>query len=256
MNVEEALAAARAASNEEARWEVVSALHRSEDPEPVLNAVLPLLADPQPSERCLGANVMAQLRLGETAKETRFVALSERLAVESESSVLHSLLVAMGHLYDVRTPRLVLPFVAHDDCDVRFGVQFAVFGCTEPEAVQAAVALSADPDDEVRNWAVSGLTINEVDPPEVRAALWARIGDLGEEGETEAEAILGLAYRNDRDVLPHVQRLLQTMWAPMAVEAAATLREASLLPALLELRGELESWQGDELEQAIAACGG
>jgi hypothetical protein len=117
----------------------------------------------------------------------------------------------------------------------------------------ALIALMSDHDDEVRDWATFGLgTQTELDGPEVREAFLARLDD--ECLDARDEAIVGLARRRDRRVLPVVlARLGDEEIGRLAVEAAAYLADESLLA---RLQG-LESWwvlDPELLAEAIACC--
>ncbi len=91
------------------------------------------------------------------------------------------------------------------------------------EAVAALRELSADEDEDVRNWATFGIgRMHEGDDPATREALIARVEDPHD--ETRGEAIWGLAFRHDERVLPHLVRELAVLdefevW-PLMDEAA------------------------------------
>ena len=75
------------------------------------------------------------------------------------------------------------------------------------EAVQGLLAALADEDAEVRDQAVFGLGLQlDVDTPEVRDALAAHLDD--ERGDTAAQAARALAQRGDERVLPVLERRL------------------------------------------------
>jgi HEAT repeat protein len=122
-----------------------------------------------------------------------------------------------------------------------------------PAVVAALVRLTDDADDEVREWATFGLGSSlAIDSIGIRGALWRRVDD--EHHDTRAEAMLALARRGDERVVPAVLAALTAQSVGrLAVEAAALLPSASLLPALLGLRSW---WDVDPplLEQAIRRC--
>ena len=65
-------------------------------------------------------------------------------------------------------------------------------GHDDDRAVAALIALSADWDGDVRDWATFSLAVQiDRDTPEVREALAARLSD--DHGDTRSEAIRGLA---------------------------------------------------------------
>ena len=62
--------------------------------------------------------------------------------------------------------------------------------------MEALIALSADADADVRDWATFALgTLAAADTPELREALAARVEDADE--DTRLEAVHGLALRGD-----------------------------------------------------------
>ena len=89
----------------------------------------------------------------------------------------------------------MLKLVDHPDDSVRFSLTSAL-AVDVPEAVAALVKLTADPDEEIRNWSTFGLgTLVSFDTPEIREALKARLNES--ESEIRGEALIGLANRRD-----------------------------------------------------------
>jgi HEAT repeat protein len=92
----------------------------------------------------------------------------------------------------------------------------------------------------------------DLDTPEIREALGERLTD--EDEGARSEAILGLARRKDRRILPVLEVELASDSIPAyAVEAAALIGSPSLHALLVDLR---EWWDVDQnlLEEAIRAC--
>ena|SRR5438270_8722120 len=98
-------------------------------------------------------------------------------------------------------------------------------------------------DEDVRNWATFGLGSQaDIDTAEIRAALLERVTDS--HNETRGEALVGLARRKDpRALEPIIQELRSEHIGILALEAAETLGDPRLLPALLRLEHD---WQRDE----------
>jgi hypothetical protein len=127
-------------------------------------------------------------------------------------------------------------------------------GPPSPHAIEALIALSADPDGETRDWATFGLgsQLEEEDTDAIRDALAARLDDP--DGDTSGEALLGLALRRDPRAL--LARLDDDP-GNLIVEAAAALGAPEALPALQHLKRE--GWELDEprpslLDDALRAC--
>jgi HEAT repeat protein len=99
--------------------------------------------------------------------------------------LLETALNALAHLGDGRALTPVLRHAEHRDDRVRRAVAFTLPSITDqsdpaPEAVEALIVLSEDADEATRDWATFGLAeLLETDTPEVRAALSARLGDVG-----------------------------------------------------------------------------
>ena len=149
----------------------------------------------------------------------------------------------------------------HTSPVVRFGVVMGLAGQEIPEAIEALIRLSADPDVDVRNWSTYELGAQmEADTPEIREALHLRLSD--ENSEVRGEALVGLAQRRD----PRVVAALLQEWehdeiGKLSIEAAEIMVDPCLLPHLEEFLATLD-WSDDDvyfrkqLLSAITACGG
>jgi hypothetical protein len=84
----------------------------------------------------------------------------------------------------------------------------------------------------VRDWATFGLgSLTDVDTPELRDALLARMSE--DDDEIRGEALIGLARRHHPDALVLVRDELNRMFAgDWPIEAAELLADTSLHPAL------------------------
>ncbi|CAM5603572.1 hypothetical protein ACWD5B_25150 [Streptomyces tanashiensis] len=108
----------------------------------------------------------------------------------------------------------------------------ALSGRADDPALAALVRLTSDDEARVREQAAFARgQLAEVDGPDIRAALWRRVGD--EDTETHEEAVRGLAVRRDPGAVPLLAALLQEPTAYVQTfTAAAVLGDPGLLPAL------------------------
>jgi HEAT repeat protein len=126
----------------------------------------------------------------------------------------------------------------------------------QPPGIQALIALMDDVDSDVRDWATFGLAHLEEDSPEIRAALWARVEDSDD--DTRCQALRGLALRRDLAITSHIAAELGAEFVSfLALEAAKSLAQPALLPALLRLQAAYRPSCDEDvqlLEQALQAC--
>jgi len=251
----------------EALWEVVQGLHCRPE-ERVFRAASDWCSSRAPLERRLGADVLGQLGHADDDDEDddeqsgspfgeRSLPLVRSLLQDEDARVLHSAVVALGHLANAGVEwdgALLEPLSAHPDPEVREAVAFALGGgpCDgSAAAVGIQLRLMSDPDDEVRSWAAFGLAVSDADGAEIRAAFLARLADSV--AHVRGEAMFGLALRRDERV---VEALLSELGSDdvsqRAIDAAAELPRAEFLPhleALLEANPDDES-----IQQAVDAC--
>src|SRR4051812_42444448 len=163
--VDELFALARSAQNDEAYWDAVSALHaRGEKRTFDLASVL--CDSFAAGERCLGADVLGQLggEPGASPAEGGFAAASGEvllalLSDEEEPAVLSSAAVGLGPLRDDRAIEPLAALATHLSPHVRVSVVHGLMGHDEDRAVSALVRLSADQDEDVRDWATFALGV-------------------------------------------------------------------------------------------------
>lgn len=221
----------------------------------VFKAAVRLTESPTPTKRELGATILGQnLVEDKSFPEEKFDVLFGLLENDKHPDVLSAVCYALGHLGEPRAIEPVARLKNHPAADVRLGVVHGLLSHEDPAAVAALIELSADEDDDVRDWATFGLGSSlEADTPEIREALAARLDDSYD--DVRLEAIAGLGTRGDTRALEPLRHELEAGWDDIsALEAAITLADPSLLPALLALRDE--DRERDILEEAIAACGG
>ena len=199
--------------DDDAYWAIVSELQRRGDRE-TFEAARRLCLEDSDDARCLGVAVLSQLGApaGRPFLEESLplvIALCEGTASED---VVAASVHALGHLSDPRGAAAVLSQRRHPDATVRLAVAQAAEGVAgEPPdraVVDAVVELTRDEDDAVRNWSTFSLALLfEVDDPVIRETLHARIDDG--DAATSAEALAGLAARNDPRAAPALLARLQ-----------------------------------------------
>lgn len=242
--IETVIALRRAGGNEDRQWEIIRSLHKSGSVH-VLNRCATMCSSGDAIERELAADILGQLgwRNGELPLCEKIAPLLSPLLKDPNEKVVQAALVALGHM---RASEIILSNVNladHSSDLIRFSMASCLGLLDSPKARRALVKLSADQDRDVRNWATFGLgTQCHNNTNEIRGALFARINDTDE--ETRNEAILGLARRKIRNVIPILVRELEAEPdnpSPLAIEAAAEL----LAPELLEPLQRILETYGD-----------
>jgi len=186
-------------------------------------------ASSDPLKRARGADVIAQL--GKTVEwrcnsfpDDSFSVISRMLREEQEIRPLTSAIVALGHLDNPSGIPLIRPYEAHPSSLVRDAVAFAL-GCypNETKAIQGLIKLTADVDEDVRDWATFGLgVLGDGDTAEIRDALAARLSDVNI--DAREEAVVALAKRKDCRVLSTLTEMLsQPEPGSRAFEAASLM---------------------------------
>lgn len=224
----------------------------------VLAVAVTFCGSDEPALRATGAALLAQLcDLGDGLAREALGALEPVLAREDDLGVVR---IALHGVAATRLPAglaSALRFAAHPDPGVRLDATHALYSCAgEPaaqRAIDALIALSADPDADVRDWATFGLgTEIDADAAGVREALAARLDDP--HLDVREEAAVGLARRGDARAFEPVRALLtEDEVSALTVEAAGHLADDRLLRPLLEL-GEWWESDSDVLRAAIARC--
>jgi HEAT repeat protein len=249
----ELLTIALTAEDEDTTWEAVGVLHWRGTRE-VFDAARQFCASPCPRERAVGADVLGQLGIPERSFPDESLAiLTELLKLDQPVEVLSSAAFACGHLHDARAIDPLVRLKNHPCEDVRYAVVLGLLGHEDDRAVRTLIELSADPDADVRDWATFGLGQQiDLDTSEIREALYARVED--EDGDTRAEALMGLARRRDGRVIePLIEDLTAGFGGTLLLEAAREMADPRLYPALVGLRERGET-TGSFLEDAIAEC--
>lgn len=233
-------------------WDVVYELHRRAQSDVCERALHWCRAD-SAALRGLGATVLAQLGRDEGFPfRATSVPLLTGLLKDPAPSVVASAVHALGHLAACDLEQ-VAQLVHHPSEDVRWALA-ASLGASVPSArLDVLIELSRDREVRVRDWATFSLgSLSEVDSPELRAALVARLDD--EDDETRGEALVGLAVRKDERVLPHLEReLRRSSVGRLALDAAGELGDPSLLPLLRAL--SVRQADDGAIRNALERCG-
>ena len=215
-------------------------------------------------ERTLAANLLGQLG-GDNKRDTdgqqvypfagQSLPLLDKLLDDPEVDVIDAAITALGHLdlYEPITDRPSL--VTHPSADIRYTVACALCRANSEIAIEFLIKLSEDEDEDVRDWATFGLgTQCDNDTPPIRKALFSRLADT--HFETQLEAIMGLARRNDSRVIPHIKVELEADGvALLVVDAAGEIASPDLVAPLEQL---IEKWGVDTegVEAALKRCKG
>jgi HEAT repeat protein len=254
--VERALAEERAEpklADEGHDWPAAEEMGRSPDALPVARR---LAASKDPVERAVAAHVLGAMVDGNTANTTEATALLADMLRDADDLHLEwSIADALRLSWDASALEPLIALAGSPSGSIRRTVAMGLAGAmsdtvTAP-GVETLVRLSADPDPTVRDWATFGLAELDGSSPEIRPALWARVEDP--HYNTRSEALAGLAASGETAVADRVRAELESNYVgKLIVQAAADLRDPSLLPPLLSLQ---EWWDVDPalLERAIEA---
>ncbi len=202
--VDELINTILAVTDEDILWNAIAVLH-VRGSAGVLDRARELCRSMCQRERSLGATILAQLGCPERTFPKECVdAILGLIEVETEPEVLHDAFVALGHQSDPRAIAAAGRFDSHPDPEVRYALVFSLLGYSEAVAVELLIGLSQDEDSDVRDWAAFGLgTQIDLDTPEIREALAARLDDSDE--YTRGEALIGLARRKDARAVPFIE---------------------------------------------------
>lgn len=243
--------------DENKAWEAVSTLHFRATRE-VFEEARKLCRSECPQERGLGADILGQLGVPDRLCPDECVAiLAEISQTETDEEVIGSICTALGHLHHPGAVDPLLRWRGHRNALIRWHVAVSLGGHEEPDAVEALIELSTDPDEDVRDWATFGLgTQTDLDTPRIREALCARLNDP--DPVTRAEAFVGLARRKDERVIPHLIEALDSTqldgYEPrqdLVLEAVEEIADPRLLPSLPAMRDRKNN---EWMEEMIQRC--
>ena len=245
-------------------WEKIYRLHQLPSEE-AFEACVEWSRSDQPLRRDVAAAVLG--RLGFPSRQIygdRSIPILRRLLDDDDPEVVSSALAALG-FHHLNHPEAVdaiilarLNLKRHPNAQVREILAWVLPGCSLPgfsnrRAVRALIFLSADEDDDVRDWATFGLAEQiESNTEAVRKPLHARLDEA--EPSTRGHALVGLAARKDMTVLPAlIQELDSGLPCDGAIQAAALLAVADLVLPLMRLRKRCGDPEGT-IGAAIEAC--
>lgn len=234
-------------------WNAIAALHWRGTRE-VLERAIALCRSDCSFERRVGADVLGQLGVPDRAFSNECTKVFiDMLNSETNDEALESVLVAISFHSNEDVIGPVLRYSNHPDPDIRHAVVLALTGYENPAAINKLIDLTNDAIADVRDWATFALgTQTELDTPEVRQALLARLEDDDE--ETRNEAIIGLARRKDERIIPVLMAEFEKEYvSASALEAAQLSGFPELHSYLISLQGKLEGCT-DLLEKAVLAC--
>ena len=235
--------------DDEAAWEAVRALRRIGSRE-ILDRATEWCRSKNALQRARGADVLAQL--GKTAEHpsNRFPhesyrAISEMLLRETDAEALAAAITALGHLDNEAAIGLVSAHSNHPHADVRYAVAFSLGSFpNEPDSIRTLLKLMEDPDADVRDWATFAVgDLGHASSPEIVDALFRRIDDP--DNDVREEAMVGLAKRQDRRMLPALITALEsTSVSERVIEAAVEM---------LALETPPKAWDAQQYAAALKA---
>lgn len=193
-------------------WIVADTLGKRADDE-TYAALAALCVSEDAREREFGVDAIAQFGVtadGEKPYLEQTLALMRKMATtEGNPQVLRSVLSALGHQGDPRALPEVLDILGRRGHKRTMTDAIALADVLPPdhtEGLALLIAMSQDPEDEVRDWATAGLAGLDADTPEIRDALAQRLDDS--DLRTVAEATRGLSQRGDTRAEQGVKRVL------------------------------------------------
>lgn len=193
------------AYDDDAPWQAVNALRELGSPDVFEQAKL-WCASITPLERARAADVLAQLGcadgVGQFDSDSEPI-LQNMLERENDAQATQSAICALGHIGRPESLPIILSFASHPDCEVRFGVAFALGSyANQPATSDVLIRLMDDSDDDVRDWATFALgELGDADTLEIREALIARVADDSCE-DVRMGAFIGLGKRRDLRIAP------------------------------------------------------
>jgi HEAT repeat protein len=198
--------------------------------------------------RARGIDVLAQLgkTMGHPTNcfpDESYSVVTNLLMGEVDVRPLDSAIAALGHLDDPRAVPLVVQFSSHPNSEIRLSVACALGSFpNDPLSVETLLALMADIDEDVRDWATFGVgVLGDADSGALKDALVRAVNDSNE--DVREEALVGLSKRQDKRALgPLLTALEEPDVSVRVVEAAYTL---------LGLENERKDWTPRDYANAL-----
>jgi HEAT repeat protein len=232
---------------DDAPWEAVRKLHRLGTRE-VFDVATAWCSAKDPLMRARGIDVLAQLgkTMGHPTNcfpDESYSVVTNLLMGEVDVRPLDSAIAALGHLDDPRAVPLVVQFSSHPNSEIRLSVACALGSFpNDPLSVETLLALMADIDEDVRDWATFGVgVLGDADSGALKDALVRAVNDSNE--DVREEALVGLSKRQDKRALgPLLTALEEPDVSVRVVEAAYTL---------LGLENERKDWTPRDYANAL-----
>jgi hypothetical protein len=209
-------------------------------------------------ERRVAADILAQLGWQDRTYLDESVEIILRLLDDPEEPVLQAAAIACGHRKSPLCVSRLVDLAKHPSASVRYGVSYGLAGQDEPDAVAALVLLSEDDDRDVRDWATFALgSQTDLDTPELREALRARLRDT--DPEIRGEALVGLGRRHGEHLKSAIlEELSGEFHGDWAFEAAEVIADPDFVPAPTSMRARMSADLPERffarLESALLAC--
>ncbi|WP_061941013.1 HEAT repeat domain-containing protein [Collimonas pratensis] len=218
-------------------------------------------------KRALGMYIVSQLRRRQNGSPTGNAeyALAETQLMlltglrDSRVEVVCAAISGFGHRPHLSALPNLIAFATHPDQRIRLRIAIALGSYPEVESIDTLLRLAIDISDEVRNWATFGIgSMQEADNSKIRDLLWLNLQES--EDDVRGEALMGLAFRKDKRIIPVLLELLDDDCRIFELNAAESIAS----PLLLERLNTIEkSVAGDDsidsywyrcLVDAIAKC--
>ncbi len=184
-----------------APWRAVAAL-RLRGTKEVFDFATEYCGSKDAKVRDRGLDVLAQLGAGKEESQRPYLHQCVSIAIEAlkdtEPIVVHSAAWALSHLRTESAVAALLRLKRHAQPEIRWAVATGIGGTVHksPEGIAALIELTADVDEDVRDWAAFGLgSQSDEDSLEIRETLRNRLTDSFE--PVRSEAVWGLAHRKD-----------------------------------------------------------
>ncbi len=268
----------------DAGWRAIQALHLRGSTA-LLATITAMSASPRARRRAVALAIAGQLMHRVPAKDDEHgdpgdhvdhqdpAPLAPRYEMHAESAtqqlllrgladphpdVVRAAVLGLGHRPHGASVDALLRLAASADRQMRWQVAVALGSYEEPEAIAGLIRLSADPSDEVRDWATFGLgSLRDDDSPEIRAALRRNLDDP--DLDVRGEALVGLARRREEGL---VERLIDRLTPDCHVyelDAAEALADPRLIAPLRALadastEGAVDPYWRERLQDALDAC--
>lgn len=242
-------------------WDIVHELRtRGSDVE--LEICKQLVADGNVAKRILGADILGSLGYQEKSKYYDYAMQTLiKLLDDEHEQVISSAGYSLGHRANSddfsAIPKLIA-LANHSHFEVRNGILHGLMAKEEANAIQTIIKLCDDEHPYIRDWAIFAIGSQiEADTPEIREVLHRKLdsNDFNERGE----ALVGLAERGDRSILPKLKKELEGGFeGSYALSACESLAEPSLISYLERIKKDeihsMESYHIDCLDDAILVC--